>query len=91
MNESQLTTELTKLREDIAHVKLRVAVMNEKQDTLISANVDRKEAIEKIVADVQVLKEARQQQLGERTIMIAVAVFIGGILQSLASAFFAKH
>ena len=91
MNESGLTNELTKLREDIAHIRLRVAVMNEKQDTLISANCDRKEAIDKLATDVQVLKDARQQQLGERTIMIAIAVFIGGILQSIASYFLGKH
>lgn len=91
MNESELTNELTKLREDIAHIRLRVAVMNEKQDTLISANGDRKEAIDKLATDVQVLKDARQQQLGERTIMIAIAVFIGGILQSIASYFLGKH
>jgi len=91
MNESELTSELTRLREDIAHIRLRVAVMNEKQDTLISANGDRKDSIEKISTDVQALKDARQQHLGERTIMVAIAIFIGGILQTIASYFLGKH
>ena len=83
--------DLTKLREDIAHIRVRVAVIHERQDTLISANAERKENIEKLTADVQTLKDARQQQLGERTIMVAIAIFIGGILQTLASNFFGKH
>ena len=83
--------DITKLREDIAHIRVRVAVIHERQDTLISANAERKENIEKLTADVQTLKDARQQQLGERTIMVAIAIFIGGILQTLASNFFGKH
>ena len=83
--------ELTKLREDIAHIRVKLAVVCEKQDTLITANAERKEGIDKLSGDVQILKDARQQQLGERTIMIAIAVFIGGILQSIASYFLGKH
>ncbi len=49
------------------------------------------ETFDKIAADVQVLKEARQQALGERTIMISLAIFIGGILQALAANLFSKH
>ena len=56
---------------------------------LLKAKAD---AFDKVIADVQVLKDAKQQALGERTIMVAIAIFIGGLLQAAASAFFStKH
>jgi len=83
--------EITKLREDIADLRVNVAIMHEKQDSLMASKVERKAVVDKLAEEVDILKSARQQALGERTIMISLAIFIGGILQALASNLFSKH
>lgn len=83
--------EIAKLREDIADLRVDVAIMHEKQDSLMHSKEERKIIVDKLATEVDILKSARQQALGERTIMISLAIFIGGILQALAANLFSKH
>lgn len=72
--------EISIFRETISGLKTEIAILKERESTYRD-----------IAKDVQMLKEARQQQLGERTIMISLAIFVGGILQAIAASFFSKH
>lgn len=72
--------QITNLRETISELKTEIAILKERESSW-----------KEVAKDVQMLKEARQQALGERTIMISLAIFIGGVLQAIAASFFGKH